>query len=586
MNNEVRSRVVTRGMLLAALAMLAQGCGGGDKEPALSNQPPVTAPGPTPPAPAPEPIPPAPTPPAPAPAPPTPTPPAPAPAPPTPTPPPPPTPAPAEGPPIPIDGAFATDSTHDAACGCVAANAVDGDLTTRWSGKGNGAAITFDLRATYRLESMKIAWHRGNERMTTFDLQVADSPQGPWTSVLTSQASSGTTTDFENYDFADLEGRYVRVVGLGNSLGDGWNSILELRLFGDAIPQAAMPTFSPPGGTFTAATSVTISTATDGAQIRYTLDGSNPGPSSGTLYAGPVNITQTSTMKAIAYKSGIAASTIASAAFVIGAATGGGGLDPTLPPSSNFDLRLWKLTIPSGSDISRTTLNAGYTLAGAFFTDPATGGMVFRCPNIAGTTSGSTYSRTELREMLNEVAGTTNLGNNWVLGTSSSAARAAAGGVDGTQKATLSVDRVSTTGDAAKVGRVIVGQIHGPDSEVIRLYFHKRPGDARGAVYFGHDTPSNSNSYHAIIGDPDHLDPANGIALGERWSYEIKVTGQLMTVTVTPASGATATATYQIESGYNDQYLYYKAGVYNQNNTGDPGDYVQATFYSLSHEHP
>lgn len=28
------------------------------------------------------------------------------------------------------------------------------------------------------------------------------------------------------------------------------------------------------------------------------------------------------------------------------------------------------------------------------------------------------------------------------------------------------------------------------------------------------------------------------------------------------------------------------AGVYNQNNTGTSDDYVQATFYSLTHTHP
>jgi poly(beta-D-mannuronate) lyase len=55
---------------------------------------------------------------------------------------------------------------------------------------------------------------------------------------------------------------------------------------------------------------------------------------------------------------------------------------------------------------------------------------------------------------------------------------------------------------------------------------------------------------------------------------------------VTPASGVTATSALAIEPGYDDLYLYYKAGVYNQNNTGDSTDYVQATFYSLTHTHP
>ena len=304
------------------------------------------------------------------------------------------------------------------------------------------------------------------------------------------------------------------------------------------------------------------------------------------VYTAPVVIPVTTTLKAIAIKSGVTNSTIASAIYTTTSNGGGGGLDRLAPPSGNFDLSQWKLTIPNGSDISVTTLNNGYTLVDAFDTDPITSGMVFRCPNIAGTTSGSTYSRTELREMLNESAGTTNLGNNWVLGTSSASAIAAAAGVDGTMNATLSVDHVSTTGDSAKIGRVVVGQIHGPDTEIIRLYYHKRPSDSRGAIYYGHDTPSNSNTYYPIIGDPNNLNPIDGIGLGERWSYEIKVVGQTLTVSVIPENRSTVTSTLAIESGYNDQYLYYKAGVYNQNNTGDSTDYVQATFYSLTHTHP
>jgi hypothetical protein len=41
------------------------------------------------------------------------------------------------------------------------------------------------------------------------------------------------------------------------------------------------------------------------------------------------------------------------------------------------------------------------------------------------------------------------------------------------------------------------------------------------------------------------------------------------------------------DSGYDvaKEYMYFKAGVYNQNNSGDPQDYVQATFYQLNNEH-
>ena len=45
-----------------------------------------------------------------------------------------------------------------------------------------------------------------------------------------------------------------------------------------------------------------ISTETEGAQIRYTLDGSEPSESKGRIYDGPININDTTILRAIAYK--------------------------------------------------------------------------------------------------------------------------------------------------------------------------------------------------------------------------------------------------------------------------------------------
>ena len=44
---------------------------------------------------------------------------------------------------------------------------------------------------------------------------------------------------------------------------------------------------------------------------------------------------------------------------------------------------------------------------------------------------------------------------------------------------------------------------------------------------------------------------------------------------------------YTGDDGYSasDNYMYYKAGAYNQSKSGDDDDYVQVTFYSLSNTH-
>jgi hypothetical protein len=83
------------------------------------------------------------------------------------------------------------------------------------------------------------------------------------------------------------------------------------------VPVVATPTFSPVAGTYSNAQNVTVSSATSGASIRYTLDGSTPSETVGTIYSGPVNISSTVTLKAIAYKSGDTDSSIASAAYTI-----------------------------------------------------------------------------------------------------------------------------------------------------------------------------------------------------------------------------------------------------------------------------
>jgi parallel beta-helix repeat protein len=87
------------------------------------------------------------------------------------------------------------------------------------------------------------------------------------------------------------------------------------------LPSAAAPTFSPAGGSYTTAQSVTISSTTSGASIRYTTDGSTPSETAGTLYTGPVTVSAAATLKAIAYESGFLDSSVSSATYTIGTAT-------------------------------------------------------------------------------------------------------------------------------------------------------------------------------------------------------------------------------------------------------------------------
>jgi hypothetical protein len=90
---------------------------------------------------------------------------------------------------------------------------------------------------------------------------------------------------------------------------------------GSGTAAVATPTFSPGGGSYATAQTVTISTATAGSTIRYTVNGSTPTASS-TLYAGPITVSASSTVQAIGLKAGLADSPVASASYTIGGTPG------------------------------------------------------------------------------------------------------------------------------------------------------------------------------------------------------------------------------------------------------------------------
>jgi hypothetical protein len=79
----------------------------------------------------------------------------------------------------------------------------------------------------------------------------------------------------------------------------------QLSIFGllADTPTVATPVFNPPSATFTGSQVVAISDATNGAQIFYTTDGSTPTVKS-IAYTGPIKITSSQTVQAIASATG------------------------------------------------------------------------------------------------------------------------------------------------------------------------------------------------------------------------------------------------------------------------------------------
>jgi N-acetyl-beta-hexosaminidase len=83
-----------------------------------------------------------------------------------------------------------------------------------------------------------------------------------------------------------------------------------------SMTPAATPTLSPSPGTFTAVQQVSISDTTPNATIYYTTDGTMPTTAS-RVYAGPIPVTVTTTIEAVAYASGYAPSAVVTGVYTI-----------------------------------------------------------------------------------------------------------------------------------------------------------------------------------------------------------------------------------------------------------------------------
>ena len=409
------------------------------------------------------------------------------------------------------------------------------DADSRWSAAGLPATLTLDLGAPFLIREVGIAWHLGDQRTSTFTLEVSDDGTN-FTSLQSSTQSSGDTLSFERYDVTDTAARFVRVTGTGTSDNNPL-AIVEAALFGCSATAQAAVTVQP----------------------------------------------------------------FDTSVF---------GLNPNVAPGQNFELIDWALdtpaTDPSDGFAQRTQEGALANFSDQFFFTAADGGMVFRSTLAGATTSANTsFTRSELREMLRR--GNTSIStrgvnrNNWLLGYQPDPGMPV-GGRGGVLTGTLAINQVSSTGSDSQIGRMIFGQIHASSDEPIRLYYRKFPGNNRGYVYFAHEIRDGDDIYFVVVGPEDNdrdsqpddrTDPFNGIALNEVFSYEITNAGSRIDVIIRRGDqngeiiGHNFVDMAVENSGYDrvDEWNYFKAGAYTQNNTGDAADFDQATFYRLDNTH-
>ena len=131
--------------------------------------------------------------------------------------------------------------------------------------------------------------------------------------------TGNTTYEFENIGRStsqtDINNKWLRNNGTNGfaCYANGTGGALTLYKKSDGKPSA--PSFSPASGKYLETQSVTLTTSTEGATIHYTLDGTTPTSASAT-YSTALNISATTTIKAVAIKNEVSSS-VASATYTI-----------------------------------------------------------------------------------------------------------------------------------------------------------------------------------------------------------------------------------------------------------------------------
>ncbi len=257
----------------------------------------------------------------------------------------------------------------------------------------------------------------------------------------------------------------------------------------------------------------------------------------------------------------------------------------------------WNFILGDGSNVGKA-INFEHK---DFFYTAKEGGsdwVVFKTPNAGNTHGTSNNTRTELAQL-----------KKWSPMT------------DAQLNATLKVMNVANTGDArvAATYSVVVGQIHsadGHENEPFKLFYKKFPGHTKGSVFWNYEinTAGDDNSGRwdysypiwgydfSVVGtgkDTYPAEPKDGIALGEEFSYEVKIKDGMMYLTFTSEGHETKTFTKNLisseytkrsdmpeqvknlfvpigqdgverENAYAEEGLFFKLGSYNQTNGKDP----------------
>ena len=218
-----------------------------------------------------------------------------------------------------------------------------------------------------------------------------------------------------------------------------------------------------------------------------------------------------------------------------------------------IDLATWNLSVPVGSPpatIDTPKLVSGFK--NQYF-HANTGTLFFWAPVTGTRTENAIYPRTELRETYSN--GTL---RNWLYPAA-----------DNSLRATLAVNKVPSS------GKVVIGQIHAYKSSMplLKLEYQYKDYSASGNI-----VAKVRLSPEATI---QVVTLASGISLNQRFTYVLHLTPKgTLAINLNGVKWST-----RLDSAWASKPLYFKAGVYVQDNTGYTSEGGQVTFSKLDIDH-
>lgn len=236
-------------------------------------------------------------------------------------------------------------------------------------------------------------------------------------------------------------------------------------------------------------------------------------------------------------------------------------------PSDVVDFSTWNLQLPlagpSGTSILQikpAELNAGYEHPEYFYLD-TDGGIVFDCPVVGFKTANTSYTRTELREIV-----TFKGHSDWPW--------------EGTHilRTSEAVTRVPSS------GKTMVNQIHGiyPDGTngpvLLKVQYEASATSKDIVVYFKENIKAGS----------DRKEYFRDVPFGQRFDTEVKCIDGVLYVTIS-SGDRSETYTFdflEADPEWYTQLFYYKVGNYVQDSVEDyPGEGATVKVYSVETEH-